>query len=93
MANLFKVTEQNTLQPLAARGWLHRRIARELKIDRKTVRRYLHETGCIAPGYWMRAQPLFAPAAPLCIRSLEGHRVLAPVISQGDMANDMFGRQ
>jgi prevent-host-death family protein len=32
-------------------------------------------------------------AAPLQIRSLQGHRVLTPVISQGDLAEDMFGRQ
>ncbi|MHB8744673.1 MAG: IS21 family transposase [Sulfuricaulis sp.] len=33
--------EQNTIQQLAAQGWSRRRIARELKLDRKTVRRYL----------------------------------------------------
>jgi transposase len=41
MANILKVNEQNTIQQLAARGWSRRRIARELKLDRKTVRRYL----------------------------------------------------
>src|SRR6266540_3919480 len=41
MANILKVHEQNTIQELAARGWSRRRIARELKLDRKTVRRYL----------------------------------------------------
>lgn len=29
----------------------------------------------------------------LHIRSLKGHRVLTPVISQTDMAEEMFGRQ
>ena len=29
----------------------------------------------------------------LRIRSLKGHRVLTPVISQTDMAEEMFGRQ
>lgn len=43
MANVLKVNEQNTILQLAAQGWSRRRIARELKIDRKTVRRYLHE--------------------------------------------------
>jgi len=31
--------------------------------------------------------------AALHIRSLKGHRVLTPVISQGELAEDMFGRQ
>jgi len=30
--------------------------------------------------------------APLQIRSLKGHRVLTPVISQSDLADEMFGR-
>ena len=42
MANILKVHEQNTIQQLAALGWSQRRIARELKLDRKTVRRYLN---------------------------------------------------
>jgi transposase len=44
MANILKVHEQNTIQQLAALGWSRRRIARELKLDRKTVRRYLSTT-------------------------------------------------
>jgi prevent-host-death family protein len=30
--------------------------------------------------------------APLRIRSLKGHRVLTPVISQADLAGEMFGQ-
>jgi transposase len=41
MANVLKVHEQNSIQQLAAQGWSRRRIARTLKLDRKTVRRYL----------------------------------------------------
>ena len=33
------------------------------------------------------------PGAALPIRSLKGHRVLTPVISQADLAEEMFGRQ
>jgi antitoxin (DNA-binding transcriptional repressor) of toxin-antitoxin stability system len=33
-----------------------------------------------------------SPGAPLRVRSLKGHRVLAPVISQGELAEEMFGR-
>jgi antitoxin (DNA-binding transcriptional repressor) of toxin-antitoxin stability system len=32
-----------------------------------------------------------SPAAPLPIRSLKGHRVLTPNISQGELADEMFG--
>jgi prevent-host-death family protein len=31
--------------------------------------------------------------APLQVRSLPGHKVLTPVISQEDIAEEMFGRQ
>jgi antitoxin (DNA-binding transcriptional repressor) of toxin-antitoxin stability system len=34
-----------------------------------------------------------SPGVPLQIRSLKGHRVLTPDISQGELAEDMFGRQ
>src|SRR4029079_1935852 len=43
MANLLKVHEQNAIQELAAKGWSRRRIAEELKVDRKTVRRYIRQ--------------------------------------------------
>ncbi len=33
-----------------------------------------------------------APATALHIRALKGHRVLTPPISQGDLAEEMFGR-
>jgi prevent-host-death family protein len=34
-----------------------------------------------------------AAGAPLRIRSLSGHRVLTPVISQAELAAELFGRQ
>jgi transposase len=39
--NQLKVNEQQAIVALAARGWSRRRIARELGIDRGTVRKYL----------------------------------------------------
>jgi prevent-host-death family protein len=33
------------------------------------------------------------PATALNIRSIKGHRVLTPIISQGELAEEMFGRQ
>jgi prevent-host-death family protein len=34
-----------------------------------------------------------APKAPLQVRSLTGHRVQTPVISQSEVADEMFSRQ
>lgn len=33
------------------------------------------------------------PGSPLRIRSLQGHRVLAPVVSQVELAEEMFARR
>jgi hypothetical protein len=44
MANVLKVRQQEAIRELAAQGWKLRRIARELGVDRKTVRR------CLAAG-------------------------------------------
>jgi prevent-host-death family protein len=34
-----------------------------------------------------------SPGTALNIRSIKGHRVLTPIISQGELAEEMFGRQ
>jgi antitoxin (DNA-binding transcriptional repressor) of toxin-antitoxin stability system len=34
-----------------------------------------------------------SPGVPLRIRALKGHRVLTPIISQGELAEEMFGRR
>ena len=39
--NQLKVNVQQSILTLAAHGWSRRRIARELKLDRATVRRHL----------------------------------------------------
>ena len=41
MTNFIKVSLQETIYNLYDRGWSNRRIARELKINRETVARYL----------------------------------------------------
>ncbi len=38
------------------------------------------------------SEKTFFPGLPLQIRSLRGHRVLTPIISQGELAEEMFGR-
>lgn len=48
MANVLKVQEQDSITQLAAAGWPIRRIARQLGLDRKTVRRYLRGAGAKA---------------------------------------------
>ena len=39
------------------------------------------------------AEKVFTPDAALHIRSLTGHRVVTPVISQAELADEMFTRQ
>ncbi len=34
-----------------------------------------------------------SPGTPLEVRSFKGHRVLTPIISQEELAEEMFGRQ
>ncbi|HZR18565.1 MAG TPA: NB-ARC domain-containing protein [Verrucomicrobiae bacterium] len=51
--NQIKVNQQQTIVALRERGWSKRRIARELGLDRKTVRRY-----------WGTAAPAKSPANP-----------------------------
>ena len=41
MSNVLKMPVQNSIQNLAAHGWSVRRIARELRLNRRTVARYL----------------------------------------------------
>ena len=72
MANILKVNEQNTIQQLAAQGWSQRRIARELNVDRKTVRRYLREAAksptISTPGSAESAEsksPISTPGEPI----------------------------
>src|SRR5215217_8013052 len=43
MANILSVHQQQAIASLAAQGWSIRRIARELKIHRQTVRQYMDE--------------------------------------------------
>jgi transposase len=44
MANILQVNEREAILTLAAQGWAIRRIARELKIHRHTVQRYLQHS-------------------------------------------------
>src|SRR2546428_12502979 len=44
MANILQVNEREAILTLAAKGWAIRRIARELKIHRPTVQRYLQHS-------------------------------------------------
>ena len=55
MANRLKVVIVETILRLHASGWSQRRIARELAIDRETVRRYVRCGGTAA-------KPAISPA-------------------------------
>ncbi|PYK98720.1 MAG: hypothetical protein DME19_11420 [Verrucomicrobia bacterium] len=44
MANILQVNEREAILTLAAQGWAIRRIARELKIHRHTIQRYVQQS-------------------------------------------------
>ena len=47
MSNVLKVSHQEAIRSLHQKGWSQRRIARELGINRRTVRRYVEgESKC-----------------------------------------------
>jgi antitoxin (DNA-binding transcriptional repressor) of toxin-antitoxin stability system len=39
------------------------------------------------------SEKAISPGVPLRTRALKGHRVLTPIISQGELAEEMFGRR
>ena len=43
MSNVLKVSHQEAILSLHQKGWSRRRIARELGINRRTVKRYVEE--------------------------------------------------
>jgi transposase len=50
MANILKMDLITTIRRLKSQGWSKRRIARELQVDRQTVRRYLRKSSDLAFG-------------------------------------------
>jgi hypothetical protein len=65
--NQLNVSLQHSITTLAAHGWSHRRIARELAIHRETVGRHLRLAGSkpanVLPG--SAVDPAAKPAIPL----------------------------
>lgn len=63
MSNVLKVSKQEAIQSLSARGWSRRRIAAELGLNRRTVSRYAAKcTGEVTPGSGVAQCPDEAPA-------------------------------
>jgi orotate phosphoribosyltransferase-like protein len=56
--NRLNVSLQHSIATLANKGWSSRKIARELDLDRETVRRY-------------RPSPDSKPAIPSCVRQVQ----------------------
>ena len=50
MSNVLKVSEQTTVQSLYQKGWSIRRIATELRVNRRTVRRHTAKCTRVTPG-------------------------------------------
>jgi transposase len=47
MANLLTMADMQAILGLHERGWLQRRIARELHVDRETVAKYIRASSCV----------------------------------------------
>src|SRR3990172_11112169 len=61
--NLLEMNQQQAIVALAAHGWSRRRIARELGIDRETVRTYL-EAAAAKPAIPTAGSPRGADSKP-----------------------------
>jgi hypothetical protein len=93
MSNVLKVSLQETIYSLSDRRWSQRRVARELRIDRETVGRYLR----------IRSNPAIAtagnggasdskPAIPTA-EAAEGHNRGRRVGEPGKPAGRIHGRR
>ena len=89
--NQLDVSMQQSIPALAAKGWSARKIARELRIDRETVRRYLRSEDskpAIPPAgsaEELEAKPAIVPAGSKTGR-ISQCTPLAEVIKQGLLA-------
>jgi transposase len=59
-----KVTQQNTIIALYRQGWSKRRIARELGVDRLTVRRYVRAAASKSPAHPQTGSPAEISKSP-----------------------------
>ena len=57
MSNVLKVSNQETIRSLHQKGWSERRIARELGVNRRTVRRYASKCTILPPGSDASVEP------------------------------------
>ena len=72
MPNYLKMDLINTICALQQRGWSKRRIARELDIDRQTVRKYLRSGSISRPVSIARPPTEADPNHPLSTSSISG---------------------
>ena len=85
MANRLKVQEQEAILNLDRRGWSIRRIARELRLSRNTVRGYLRKVaGDPAPATSAGAGALSVQTDPLSTTSAEQSNQTDPLSSAGN---------
>src|SRR5438046_162042 len=88
--NELSVNLQHSIVALSANGWSRRRIARELRIDRETVGRYLRlaqpKPAISTPGSTPGRQSLCEPYAPIietaATAGLSAQRIYQDLVSE-----------
>src|SRR5258707_9636758 len=88
MSNVLKVSLQTTIYSLHDRGWSQRRIAKELRINRETVSRYLrlakpaNSTTDKSGGRKSQCEPFFGTIAAKVEVGLSAQRIYQDLVEQ-----------
>src|SRR6266481_5689973 len=88
MSNVLKVSLQTTIYSLHDRGWSQRRIAKELRINRETVSRYLrlakpaNSTTGKSGGRKSQCEPFFGTIAAKVEVGLSAQRIYQDLVEQ-----------
>ena len=76
MPNVLKMELQESIKVLHRKGWSHRRIASELGVNRRTVKRYCCDSKCTNPqtGSGTQSTPTRNPRTHAPLSACEPHR-------------------
>src|SRR5580704_17916302 len=86
MTNVLQVNQQQTIRIVAQKGWSHRRIARELEINRRTVAHYLGVSNCTGISTAGSAVGVESNCATISTPGLQGLPQSKPPEQSGSLA-------